>query len=111
VVRFNTYLWGQVEPEIAVVGQAVLDEQGNLVAEAELHWPLRPEALQKLTRYLSEKVKATGSVRLISTFFSEFSTSVCWRRVTEPFPMSPVQANLTPSFVHSMETVCVSACC
>ena len=36
-MRFNTYLRGQVEPEIAVVGQAVLYEQGNLVAEAELH--------------------------------------------------------------------------
>lgn len=32
----RAYLRGQVEPEIAVVGQAVLDEQRYLVAEAEL---------------------------------------------------------------------------
>ncbi|KAI7360189.1 proliferating cell nuclear antigen [Hortaea werneckii] len=69
---------------------------------------LRPLALQKLTRYLSEKVRATGSDRLISTLRSGFSTSVCERSVTAPEPMSPLQANLTPSLVHSMDTVCPS---
>ncbi|KAI7165257.1 Proliferating cell nuclear [Hortaea werneckii] len=66
---------------------------------------LRPLALQKFTRYLSEKVRATGSDRLISTLRSGFSTSVCERSVTAPEPMSPLQANLTPSLVHSMDTV------
>jgi hypothetical protein len=64
----------------------------------------RPLALQKLTRYLSEKVSDTGSDSWISTFSSSLSTLACWRRVTDPEPMSPVQPNLTPSFVHSMLT-------
>ena len=64
----------------------------------------RPLALQKLTRYFKEKVSETGSDSWISTFWSSFSTLVCWRRVADPEPMSPVQPNLTPSFVHSMLT-------
>ena len=67
-----------------------------------------PLALQKLTRYFSEKVSVTGSLRSISTFSLEFSTLVCCLSWTEPEPMSPWQLNLTPSFVHSMDTVCVS---
>lgn len=31
-----TYLWGKVEPQIAVVRQSVLDEQGHLARQAEL---------------------------------------------------------------------------
>ena len=41
-----------------------------------LTWPHNEVALQKLTRYLREKVRATGSVKEISTFWSGFSTSV-----------------------------------
>lgn len=64
-----------------------------------------PAALQKLTRYLREKVKETGSVSSISTFSSGFSTLLWLRRVTAPFPISPEQENLTPSFEASIETV------
>jgi hypothetical protein len=64
----------------------------------------RAEALQKLTRYLREKVRATGSVSSMSTFNSGFSTLVWLRRVTAPFPMSPLQENLTPSLEASMAT-------
>lgn len=67
-----------------------------------------PLALQKLTRYLSEKVSETGSLRSISTFSPGFSTFVCCLSWTEPEPMSPWQLNLTPSFVHSIATVGVS---
>lgn len=64
----------------------------------------RPAALQKLTRYLREKVKATGSVSSMSTLSSGFSTLVWLRSVTAPLPMSPLQENLTPSLDASMAT-------
>lgn len=41
----------------------------------------------------------------ISTFMSGFSTLLWLRRVTAPFPISPEQENLTPSFEASIETV------
>jgi hypothetical protein len=81
--------------------------RGTSLLKHNLTESLKPLALQKLTRYFNEKVRATGSDRLISTFCWGLSTLVCWRRVMEPFPMSPLQVNLTPSFVHSMETVSV----
>ena len=74
-----------------------MDKQSLTVEE-------RPLALQKLTRYFSEKVSATGSVSSISTFRSGLSTLVWLRNVTDPLPMSPVQANLTPSLVASIAT-------
>jgi len=64
----------------------------------------RPAALQKLTRYLRENVRATGSVSSISMFCSGFSTLVWLRKVTAPFPISPAQENLTPSLDASIET-------
>ena len=64
----------------------------------------RPLALQKLTRYLSEKVRATGSDKAMSTFNSGFSTLLWLRRVTAPLPISPEHENFTPSFVASMAT-------
>ena len=67
--------------------------------------PERPVALQKLTRYLSENVSATGSERAISTFKSGFSTLVWLRKVTAPLPISPEHENLTPSLVASMATI------
>lgn len=66
----------------------------------------RAEALQKLTRYLSEKVSDTGSVSSISTFISGFSTLLWLRRVTAPLPMSPVLENLMPSLLASIVTAC-----
>ena len=65
----------------------------------------RPLALQKLTKYFKENVRATGSVRSISTFWSGFSILLWFRSVTDPFPISPVQANLTPSLVASIATI------
>lgn len=65
----------------------------------------RELALQKLTRYLRENVRDTGSVRSILVDNSSFSMFWCALSVTEPFPMSPVQANFTPSFVASIATV------
>ena len=70
----------------------------------------RPLALQKLTRYFSEKVRETGSLRSMETFSLAFSTLVCCLSWTEPEPMSPWQLNLTPSFVHSIDTATVSVC-
>lgn len=67
-----------------------------------------PLALQKLTRYFREKVRETGSLRSISTFSPGLSMLVCCLSWTEPEPMSPWQLNLTPSFVHSIETGAVS---
>lgn len=69
-----------------------------------LTWLERAEALQKLTRYLSEKVRETGSVSSMSTFSSGFSTLLWLRRVTAPLPMSPVLANLMPSLLASIVT-------
>ena len=63
-----------------------------------------PLALQKLTRYFREKVRATGSDNAISTFNSGLSTLVWLRSVTAPLPISPEQENLTPSFVASIAT-------
>jgi hypothetical protein len=63
-----------------------------------------PEALQKLTRYLSEKVSATGSCRSMMVASSGFSTLAFCRKVTAPLPMSPWQENLIPSLVASIET-------
>ena len=71
---------------------------------------LNPLALQKLTRYLSENVSATDSDSAMSTLFSGFSTLVWERSVTLPLPMSPLQANLTPSFVHSIATRSIRLC-
>ena len=78
--------------------------KGTSLLRDSLTVSLSPLALQKLTRYLSEKVRATGSDRLISTLFSGFSTLVCERKVTEPLPMSPAHLKLTPSLVHSIVT-------
>jgi hypothetical protein len=64
----------------------------------------KPLALQKFWRYFREKVRDTGSVRSIETFFSGFSMSLTCLSWTDPEPMSPWQENLTPSFVHSIET-------
>jgi hypothetical protein len=66
-------------------------------------------ALQKLTRYLREKVRETGSVSSISTFNSGLSTLVWLRRVIAPFPISPEEKNLTPSFEVSIVTTVLSA--
>ena len=63
-----------------------------------------PLALQKLTKYLRENVKATGSDKAMSTLSSGLSTFVWLLRVTAPLPISPEQENLTPSFVASMAT-------
>ena len=70
-----------------------------------LTWPDRAEALQKLTRYLREKVKETGSLSSISMFSAGLSTFVKLRRVTDPLPMSPLQENLMPSLDASIVTV------
>lgn len=64
----------------------------------------RPWALQKLMRYLREKVRATGSESSISTLVSGLSALVVVRRVTDPLPMSPLQENLTPSLLASIVT-------
>ena len=64
----------------------------------------RPLALQKLTRYFRENVRATGSDNAMSTFSSGLSTFWWLRRVTAPLPISPEQENLTPSFVASIAT-------
>jgi hypothetical protein len=64
----------------------------------------RTEALQKLMRYFSEKVRTTLSIRLIVTSFSGLSVFVFCRRETEPLPMSPEHVNLTVSLEASMVT-------
>jgi hypothetical protein len=71
----------------------------------------KPLALQKLTRYFNEKVRETGSESSISTFSLGLSTlddALSW---TEPDPISPEQENLTPSFVHSIETSQINQHC
>lgn len=78
---------------------------GTSCDKHNLTLPARPLALQKLTRYLSEKVRDTGSERLIVTSLSGLSTLVCERKVTDPLPMSPWQEKRTPSLVASMPTV------
>ena len=55
-------------------------------------------------------MSATGSVSSMSTFRSGLSTLLWLRRVTEPLPISPVHANLTPSFVASMATGTCQCC-
>ena len=59
-MRFNTYLRGQVEPEIAVVGQAVLNEQGNLVAEAELHLAAETGGFAEVDEVLEREGQGDG---------------------------------------------------
>ena len=59
-MRFNTYLRGQVEPEIAVVGKAVLDEQGDLVAEAELHLTAEAGGFAEVDEVLEREGQGDG---------------------------------------------------
>ena len=47
----------------------------------------------------------TGSVSSIVVDSSGLSTFLCVLSVTEPFPISPEQENLTPSLVASIETM------
>jgi hypothetical protein len=70
-----------------------------------LTWFDNAEALQKLTRYLREKVRETGSLSSISMASLGFSTLVFCRSVTDPFPISPWAENLMPSLVASIVTV------
>ena len=70
-----------------------------------LTWPERADALQKLTRYLREKVRATGSLSSMLMLSWGFSTLAWLRRVTDPLPMSPLHENLIPSLVASIATV------
>lgn len=79
--------------------------RGTSFERHSLTFSERPVALQKLTRYLREKVKATGSARLIVTSWSGFSMLLRDRRVTEPVPMSPSQENRMPSLVASITTI------
>ena len=78
-----------------------LDRQILTTVESE-------EALQKLTKYLSENVRATGSASSISMDSSVFSTLVCCRSVTDPLPISPWDENLIPSLFASIVTVIFS---
>lgn len=79
-------------------------KSGTSLDRQILTWLDRAAALQKLTRYFSEKVRETGSVSSMSTLFSGLSMEVWLLRVTEPLPMSPLQENLTPSLEASMPT-------
>jgi hypothetical protein len=56
----KAYLRGQVEPEIAVVGQAVLDEKGNLVAEAKLHLAAEAGGFAEVDEVLERKGQGDG---------------------------------------------------
>ena len=78
---------------------------GTSLERQILTWLARAEALQKLTRYLREKVSETGSLSSISIDSLGFSTLECCRSVTEPLPMSPWHENLMPSLLASMLTV------
>ena len=79
--------------------------RGTSLDRQMVTWVDRVAALQKLVRYLREKVSDTGSDSSILTVCSAFSSAGVWlRSVTEPLPMSPLQANLTPSLLASMLT-------
>jgi len=65
----------------------------------------RLDALQKLTRYLREKVSETGSLISITMLSLGLSMTVWLRRVTDPLPMSPLHENLTPSLAASIVTI------
>jgi len=54
------YLRGQVEPEITVVGQAVLDKQRNLIAEAELHLSAETGGFAKVDEILEREGQGDG---------------------------------------------------
>lgn len=57
---FDAYLRGQVEPEIAVVGQAVLDEQRHLVAEAQLDLAAEAGGFAEVDEVLERESKSDG---------------------------------------------------
>ncbi len=78
--------------------------RGTSLDRQILTWLERAAALQKLTKYLSEKVRETVSLSSILMFSAGFSTLVWLRRVTDPLPMSPLHENLTPSLLASMVT-------
>ena len=54
------YLGSQVEPEIAVVGQAVLDEKWHLVAEAQLALPAEAGGLAEVDEVLEGEGEGDG---------------------------------------------------
>lgn len=54
------YLGGQVEPEIAVVGQAVLDKERHFVAEAELHLTTEASGFAEVDKVLQREGKSNG---------------------------------------------------
>lgn len=56
----NAYLRGQVEPEIAVVGKAVLDEKGDLVAEAELDLTTEAGSFAEVDKVLERESEGDG---------------------------------------------------
>lgn len=57
---FVAYLRGQVEPEIAVVGKAVLDKQRHLVAEAELDLTTEAGGFAEVDEVLEGEGKSNG---------------------------------------------------
>jgi hypothetical protein len=57
---YVTYLGGQVEPEIAVVGQTVLDEQRHLVAEAKLDLTTEARSFAEVDKVLERESKGHG---------------------------------------------------
>lgn len=61
-MRFSSYAYlrGQVEPEITVVGQAVFDEQRDLVAEAELHLTAEAGGFAEVDEVLEREGQGDG---------------------------------------------------
>ena len=59
-IILNAYLGGQVEPEIAVVGKTVLDQQRDLVAEAELDLTAEAGSLAEVDEVLERESKSNG---------------------------------------------------
>jgi hypothetical protein len=57
---WGAYLRGQVEPEIAVVSKAVLDEQRDLVAEAELHLTAETRGFAEVDEVLEREGQGDG---------------------------------------------------
>lgn len=59
-VVYNAYLGGEVEPEVGVVGKAVLNKQRHLVAEAKLDLTTEAGGLAEVDKVLEGEGKGDG---------------------------------------------------
>jgi hypothetical protein len=100
-----TDLGRKVEPQVAVLRQGVLDKQGHLAGQAELDAVGQAAGLAEVDEVLQREGEGDGLAEVDGDVLAGlFDVGVLSQL------MSPWQLNLTPSFVHSIDTASVSLC-